>query len=87
MLSTIVEISLRRVRLPKLLLLLTVLLDERIAAAQVCRALRVVGQGVMNHMPRVTRRPERFIDALRRQRIIGLSRIAHRQPRVTTKKP
>ena len=81
------EIPPRPVRLPELLLLPGVLLDERIAAAQVCRAPRVVGQGVMNQMPSVTTRPERFIDALRRQRIIGLGRIAHRQPGVTTKNP
>ena len=43
MLRTIVEIPLRQIGMPKLLLLLSVLLDERIAAAQVCRAPRVVG--------------------------------------------
>ena len=81
------EIPPRPVRLPKLLLLLGVLPDERVVAAEVWRAPRIVGQGVMNQMPGVTTRPERLIDALRRQRIIGLGRIAHRQPGVATKNP
>ena len=86
-LDAIVEVSLRQVRLPELALLLIVLLDVHIAAAQSRRALRTVGQRVMDHVSGVAGRPERLVDALRRQRIIGLRRIAYRHPGVTAEVP
>ena len=49
-LDAIVEISLRQVRLPELALLLIVLTDVRIAAAQPRGALRTICQRVMDHV-------------------------------------
>ncbi len=82
-LDAIVEVSLRQVCLPELVLLFIVLMDVRIAAAQSRAAPLPVCQRVMDHVPGVAGRHERFVDALRRQRIIGLRRIAHRDPSVT----
>ena len=86
-LNAIVEVSLRPVRLPELLLLRIVLMDVGIAAVQPRRFLPTVGQSVMDHVSGVAGRPERLVDALRRQRIIGLRRIAYRHPGVTAEVP
>src|SRR5690606_23914443 len=64
-LRAVVEISTFHVGLPQALLLLGVLPDERIAATQFSGVLRVIDQGVMNHVAGVAARSERFIDALR----------------------
>lgn len=81
-LDAIVEIALRQVRLPELALSLIVLPDVRIVAAQSRGALRMICQRVMDHVSRVAAGPERLVDALRRERIIGLRRIPHRKPSV-----
>ena len=82
-LDAIVEIALRQVRLPELALLLIVLTDVRIAAAQSRGALWTNCPRVMDHVSGVAGCPERLVDALRREGIIGLRRIAHRKPSVT----
>ncbi len=64
-LDAVVEVSLRQVCSPELALLLIVLLDVRIAAAQSRSALLAVRQRVVNHVSGVAGRPERLVDALR----------------------
>ncbi len=81
-LDAIVEVSLRQVCLPELALLLVVLMDIWITVSQSGGTLRIICQRVMDHVSGVARRPECLVDALRRQRIIGLGRIAHRDPGV-----
>ena len=82
-----IEVSLRQVRLPELALLLVVSIDVRIAAFEFHRILRTVRQRVMDHVSGMAGRLERLVDALRRQRIICLRRIAHRHPSVTAEVP